>query len=167
MCTFSSIERFCYDGDNFELLEYDIPSETLLKYCGYGFYNGCAHAEFSIPESEFAKASFGTIDNELLAKKLSNYSELTDLSSFENKKAYLTDFPTGKRIFYDATELYKEDDFLSFQEIIEQLYTKGILSPNNISKVYEMFKKRSYDIQRDKEYEVRKLQRNLEKVLDK
>lgn len=161
MRTFSSIEGISYEKYKFELLEYDIPSEILLKYCGYGFYNGWAHVEFCIPESEFKNFSSNTVDIELLANELTKYSELTNISHFKNKRAYITEFITGKRILYDANELYDENGFLTFQKIIEQLNLKGIISPNNTFEIYEMFKKQSNDVYEDREYEVKKLQKVL------
>lgn len=163
MCTFSSIEGLCYDKYNFELLEYDIPSEILLKYCGYGFYNGSAHIEFCIPESEFKRNSLGAINTGILSSELSIYN----VSHFENKRAYITKFITDKRILYDTSELYDENDFLTFPKIVEQLNQKGIISSNNIFEMYEMFQRSSDDVYNDCEYEVKKLQKNLEKILEK
>lgn len=165
--TFSSIESICYSEDYFDLLEYDVPKEILLEYCGYGFYNGQAHVEFCIPESEFQKNSSTTLDTKSLKNQLSMNKELSNVSHYEGKRAYKTNFVTRKRILYDAEELYDEHDFLSFQRIIDQLNQKGIISPNNINEIYEMFKIQSYDVYRNKEYKVKELQRSLEKILKK
>lgn len=163
--TFFSIEGYCYDKFHFELLEYDIPTEILLKYCGYGFYRDYAHVEFCIPESEFQKFSLSTIDIKELEKELSNYKELNNVSCYENKRIYKTNFITGKRNLYDTSELYAENKILTFAKIIEQLNKKGIISSSNIVEVYELFKRQANDVYRDKEYEVKKLKKTLEKVL--
>lgn len=165
MCTFSSIDGYCYAKWNFELLEYNIPIEILLKYCGYGFYNGKSHVEFCIPESEFNKNSSKKLDIKLLENKLSKYKELENISDYEDKRLYLTDFITGKKLLYDCSELYNEHDILSFQKIIEQLNQKGIISPDNIHEIYEMFKIQSYDVYKNSEYEIRKLRKNLQLIL--
>ena len=68
---------------------------------------------------------------------------------------------------YDTSELYDENGFLTFPKIIEQLNQKGIISSNNIFEVYEMFKRKSNDVYIDREHEVKKLQKSLEKVLEK
>ncbi len=164
MCTFSSIEGYCYDKWNFELLEYDIPTEILLKYCGYGFYKENAHIEFCIPESEFKNNSSKCLDICLLENKLAKYRELQNISKYEDKKLYLTDFVTGKRVLYNCGELF-DDDILSFKKIIEQLKQKGIASPDNIEEIYKMFELQSSDVYNHSEYEIKNLKQNLELVL--
>ena len=165
MCTFSSIDGYCYEKWQFELLEYNIPAEILLKYCGYGFYKGKAHVEFCIPESEFDKNSSKKLDIRLLENELSKYKELNNISNYDNKRLYLTDFITGKRNLYDCGELYDEHDILPFQKIIEQLNQKGIISPNNIYEIYETFNMQSNDVYKNSEDEVKRLQKKLELIL--
>lgn len=165
MCTFSSIDGYSYDKYKFELLQYDIPLDILLKYCGYGFYRGNAYVEFCIPESEFKKNSSKTLNREILIDELSKYRELSNLSNFENKRAYFTDFVTGKRNLYDTSELYDGNDFWSFQGIIEQLNQKGVISPAAIYEIYKMFTISSSEVYQNREYEVRELQKKLVKVL--
>lgn len=154
----------CYAKYNFELLEYDIPKDLLLQYCGYDFYKEKAYVTFCIPESEFKKNATKMLSREQLADELSKYKELKN-RFHENKGVYPTHFITGKRNLYDTSELYKENDFLSFQEIMEQLNQKGITHPNHIEQIYEMFKKRFDYADWDTEDEVKNLQKKLAIVL--
>lgn len=165
MCTFSSIEGLCYEKYNFELLEYNIPKEILLNYCGYGFYKGCAHVEFCIPENEFKCHSLGSIKTELLESKLSKLKGCPIITDYEQKRAYLSEFITGKRNLYDVVELYGENGLLTFNQIIEKLKVKGIITPDNALETYKMFKKSSYEVYKNQAEEVKKMQRTLEKVL--
>lgn len=161
MCTFGNIESRCYNQYKWELLEYAIPDEFLLEYCGYGFYRGSAHVEFSIPENIFQENSHDSINIEMLKKQLGEYRILL---THENG-IYKSEFVTGKRVICSPEELYNDRDMLSFQETTELLQQKGIASNKEDYEIYELLKENADNVFNNKEREIRKLQENLKRVL--
>lgn len=150
---FSAIERYYYGNKEWEVLEYDIPDEILLKYCGYGFYSGDALVEFAIPESVFQNEE--KIDDVVLQKKLYNIlkefanefnSSVTfDLIEIENvikslRNAYSSPYITGKKIVINREELINDTrkDFITDEEMINLIEKKGIKCSSFLPLYYDL-----------------------------
>ena len=134
--TFTSINRMYYSCCEWEVLEFDIPDEILLEYCGYGFYNEIARIEFRIPISVFQNNSpqlERKFDNETLIKKIIDSNneyiekfkitkenkELADLL-VEKMSSFAQKAINGKREYIDCPFITNKSFLVSANEIYHQ-----------------------------------------------
>lgn len=80
----------CYSNLEISILEYDIPSDILIKYLGFGYYNNLLVPEFSIPLSVLNGDNplIKEYDEELINKLLEVYQKRAT-AYFDKIKPYL------------------------------------------------------------------------------
>jgi len=173
--TFKSINRNYYSCCEWEILEFDIPDEILLEYCGYGFYNEIARIEFRIPISVFQNNSIHPDrkhDNDILKQNIINSNKeyiekfniaeenkaLADIliekmpdfaeAAINGKREY-TDCPfiTNNRFSIRAYDLFHKENsqYLTDEEILVLLESKLSVS-KDIIKIWRSVESVSHDI---------------------
>lgn len=151
---FTTIERYCYNHKRWEILEYDIPDDILLNFCGYGYYNEKTIVEFSIPESAFnvsdkiedivLKKKINDILNQTILENLDNGFDQKEITKFldTTRSAYFSSFITGNKIIIKRDEVLNENknDFINDEDAVKLLKEKGIKCSNFLPLYYELMK---------------------------
>lgn len=182
MLPHSCIEYAAY-GREWEILEYDIPEDILLDYCGYGFYDGKAIIEFCIPKKVFENNENIKIDDDLLTQKIEesnidyiNNFNVKDLGFHElfcklipicfqaKRDVYKSTYVTYNKILLSFRELYENDDFIDAQSVIDLLCKKGITRSDEIIHIYDELLKSVYQVY-NKSHQITCLKKELVKVL--
>lgn len=189
---FRSIEKSCFSHYEWEMLEYDMPDDILIQYCGYGFYSEKARVEFRMPESYFQGTVPKVIDNEELSNQLlksyqkyvhqfghnsdqfqDKFKEAISVAIEATRSYYESSFITKNRIVFSRDELFKHDenneiiDILRNEELISVFQQKGINCSDDLLSIYDSLEMDSRDVYRRTEDSLLRLKKELKNTLPK